>query len=100
MGCLVSLRSVSSRAPTLGRLLIASPTDTSRMGDCDRFTGSVPAVLLVAAVADRCPQVIAVHAGDELNADLLGANSLAFVVVGAVAEALGVHLRHHLLDAL
>src|SRR3712207_1613295 len=36
-------------------------------------------------------QVLAVHPGDELHSDLLGAGRLALVVVGAVAETLPVH---------
>ena len=46
------------------------------------------------------PQIVAVHSGDELDADLLRAGGLALVLVGAVAEALRVHLRHHPQHAL
>src|SRR5262249_54098338 len=46
------------------------------------------------------PQVIAVHLRDELRADLLRTGRLTFIIVGAVAEALGIHLRDHLQHAL
>ena len=44
-------------------------------------------------LGERRLDVVAVHAGDELDADLLRAGRLALVVVGAGAEALRVHLR-------
>ena len=40
-----------------------------------------------------------VETGDVAEADLLGADRLAFAVVGAVAEPLGVHLLLHPQDA-
>src|SRR6266849_3569795 len=51
-----------------------------------------------AAIGEGGDEVVAVHARDEPHADGLGARGLALEVVGAGAEAFGVHLRHHAPD--
>src|SRR5438128_5407119 len=52
-----------------------------------------------AAIGEGGDQVVAVHARDEPHADGLGARGLALEVIGAGAEAFGIHLRHHAPDA-
>ena len=49
--------------------------------------------------SQRGDDVVAVHARDERDADLLGARGLALVVVRAPAEAEVLVLLHHLEDA-
>ena len=46
-------------------------------------------------LAERGPEVVAIQPGDELHANLLGADRLAFAVVGATSEAFRIHLVDH-----
>ena len=48
---------------------------------------------------DHGAEVLALHLGDEVDGDILGAGGLAFADVGAVAESFFVHLGNHALDA-
>src|SRR3954447_18832729 len=48
---------------------------------------------------ERGLEVVSVHPGDELHADLLGADRLALAVVRAAPEALRIHLIDHRSDA-
>src|ERR1700691_3334787 len=57
------------------------------------LSGSAAAAL--GAARDHGAQVIAVHPGDRIDADLLRTGVLAFAEQGAVAEMLAVHLRDH-----
>src|SRR5262245_5094686 len=70
----------------------------------DRFppggTGLTLAAALRHALAGQAgPDVVAVHARDEVEADLLRAHRLALAVAGAGAEAFLVHLRDHVAHA-
>src|SRR3712207_5819839 len=78
-----------------------SCSTSSRQADpIQPLTGSGVLAERLAAVAHRRLDVVAVELRDELDADLLRARRLALVVIGAGAEALGVHLGHHLAHAL
>jgi hypothetical protein len=60
-----------------------------------RFSLLVPRGHVVGRGRDR-GQHLAVHLGDEADADALGARGLALAVAGAVTEAFSVHLGRHL----
>src|SRR3954466_3656669 len=86
---------VPGRAHDHPRVQILAP---SRASSRRRATG--PGLTLAAALRntlalDIGPDVVAVHARDEVEADLLRADRLALAVAGAGAEALLVHLGHH-----
>src|SRR5690242_11181077 len=57
--------------------------------------GGRSVLAVVAGFPQAGAEVLAVHLGDELHTDPLGAGGLALVVVGAIAEALPVHLLDH-----
>src|SRR5262249_15536084 len=84
-------------SPPLDGRLRKSPADHRALPGGGRL--AFPALLGDALALDLGPDVVAVHAGDEVEADLLRADGLALAVAGAGAEALGVHLRDHRADA-
>src|SRR5262245_46616442 len=71
----------------------------ARAGTSGRLA-RVAAPRAVATVAQAGADVVTVHAGDELQADLLRADRLALAVVRAGPEAGLVHRGHHAQHAL
>src|SRR6266508_1402542 len=83
---------ITVSASFIGRLLNSSKSNKSA-------AAAVMRALSASALRQRGSQILAVHAGDGLDADFLGAHRFAFAFVRAAAEALGVHARHHREDA-
>ena len=89
-----SSRSLRSPPPTRR----ATKSEQQKASNKKRATRSHRALLRVTPGLGS--QEIAVQLCDDSGADLLGAHGLALGKVGAVPEALVVHLRHHLLHPL
>ena len=55
--------------------------------------------LLARADTQRCARVFAIQLRDKTNTDLGRTNRFAFISVGAIAKAFGVHRLHHFQNA-
>src|SRR4051794_38552640 len=95
-----STRTVTSRADGSGTSRSSMTTRRSPSNTTARTPSIIVSARLPheAAVLDLGLAVVAVHVGDEVEADLFGAGLVALAVVRARAEP-ALHLLDHALDA-
>jgi hypothetical protein len=99
VGCFCLYRSVPVDDDEASRSAIG----LSRQSGCGRIchyplergAGSARCHLFADAPAQTCFRIFAIQFRDEAGADLRRANRLAFVRVGAIPKAFGVHRAHH-----